>query len=155
MQTRAMTPDEIRQRRVAAGWSQTQLAERAGVSQSMVSRAEKGKPLEAENLRAIVQAVSGAPVPTGPSTIRPAATEETALLEAALSLAFDGARHRIGDGSAVIAAFKGAPIPVDGDELNRIAREWLDAAARLRSSGQVITAQSLAWEISRRGVARG
>lgn len=152
-----MNPGEIRDRRRAVGWSQTQLAERAGVSQSMVSRAERGAPLEPDNLRAIVQAVSGASAPSTPSsTIRPGAgVAEATQLEVALSTAFDGSRHRIGDAAAVISAFRGTPIPVDGEELTRIAREWLDAAARLRTAGQVISAQSLAWEISRKGLASG
>lgn len=50
----------LRELRVNLGWSQHELATRAGISPSIVKRAEEGRPIQARTARALADALSTA-----------------------------------------------------------------------------------------------
>ena len=51
-------PSSLRMARLRRGWSQKQLAIKAGVSQSTVSFVERGIPVKAESLEKVTKALS-------------------------------------------------------------------------------------------------
>lgn len=50
----------LREYRVNLGWSQNELAKEAGISPSIVKRAEDGQPIQARTAKAIADALSRA-----------------------------------------------------------------------------------------------
>lgn len=133
-----MTSD-FRRRREALGLSQAELALRAGVSQSWVSKLESGRAIGSETLRRIEAALADGPdvEPTGSHEV---AREPPEQLVRALNAAFDGRFHHFGDAAAIADAFRGVALPeLQPEELRARARVLLDAAAALRADGRPVT----------------
>lgn len=133
-----MTSD-FRKRREALGLSQAELALRAGVSQSWVSKLESGRAIGSETLRRIEAVLADGPdaEPTGTHDVARDAPPE---LVRALNTAFDGRVHHFGDAAAIAEAFRGVSLPALPDaELQDRARVLLDAAAALRAEGRPVT----------------
>lgn len=171
-----MRPEKIREMRRALGWTQEELADRAGVSQPIVSTIEKGGRIADKSRDKIVAALTSAQVPVppkvrvtqivapvSPPNVPPAAgdspgmgtlsTNTADVLELALTRAIDQERHLIRDANAVLAAYGDTPLPqVSEVELKALASRWLDAAAELRREGAMVDAQALSARVSLRAL---
>lgn len=147
----------LKHAREARGLSQVELAKRARIDQTSVSKAERGK------LRLGV-AVSGRLADTlgvttqwlmrgegqGPAPVDESQTRRVAaphaMLNEALESAFDKSRgHRLSDVDAIRGLFAGEapPATTTAETLERAALRLLDAAAELRASGDAITMQKV------------
>ncbi|MDO9017851.1 MAG: helix-turn-helix transcriptional regulator [Deltaproteobacteria bacterium] len=158
----------VRERRLALGLTQADLATRSGLSQEAISRLENGR------IRGLMQptqdALAGAlgvsvewlrggddDAPGEPAPARPAATATEALDEAAedplmraASQAFDPRRHHLlVDANRVLALLNAVELRLLGaGELAEVARQWLDGASALRREGVAVTAENLLWKVT-------
>lgn len=155
----ATLAERVRRGREAMGWTQDQLVEAAGVSQSSVSRIESGEtpdPREA-TLRKIAAALKttsaqlrgDGPAPAPRTVVYDAAPlvapdERDSPIEAAMLEAFDKTRHNFDDVTGVRRVFRETMQHqrLDGD-LVGAARTYLDAAAHLRRNDIPVTAASM------------
>lgn len=156
----------VRDRRAALGLTQTELAERSGLSQEAVSRIENGRikglmqPTQdalahalnttvewlrgergAVEDRASVAARAGAGEGAGAPETQP---DDDPLVRA-VSAAFDPKRsHLLTDANRVLETLRTTDrrLIVDQD-LMHTARQWLDAAAGLRRDGVGVSAENL------------
>lgn len=80
---------------------------------------------------------------TAPEEFDGDTTNSTASLEDALDAAFDGARHRVSDATAVRRALGDTFRFESAGDLVGAARAWLDAASRLRRDGREVTTTAL------------
>ena len=161
----------VKERRLALGLTQADLATRSGLSQEAISRLENGR------IRGLMQptqdALAGAlgvdaawlrgdeaEAPTEPP--RPAVTgrspvdaddlddaAEDPLMRAA-SQAFDPRRHHLlVDANRVLELLRSieARVVVEA-ELAEVARAWLDGASALRREGAAVTAENLLWKVT-------
>lgn len=143
----------LRERREALKLTQAELAALAGVKQSQVSAAESAayvsKPARAKILSALTVAESSKTelkTPVQEDIKRSVGTLGTtvSLLETAIGRAFDANHHLIRDANAVMAAFGTIALPqMSARDLERLCRQWLDAAARLRADGVPVTSQAI------------
>lgn len=170
-----MRPEKIRERRRALGWTQEVLAERAGVSQSIVSTVEGGGKVAEKSRERIIAALSATQLPPAkprpkepepkapPANAPPGAgdpagmgtlsTHTSDVLEFALTRVIKHDRHLIRDANAVLAAYGDTSLPqIDQSELEALATRWLDAAAELRREGALVDAQSLSARVSLRAL---
>lgn len=160
----------VKERRLALGLTQADLATRSGLSQEAISRLENGRirglmqPTQdalAEALGVSVEWVRGgdddAPAqPSRAASPRPAdpadALDEAAedpLMRAA-SQAFDPRRHHLlVDANRVLGLLNAVELRLLGSgELADVARSWLDAASALRREGVAVTAENLLWKVT-------
>ena len=154
---------KIRERRKLLGWTQESLAERAGLSQSLVSDAENGRATEA-TLGALNAALKNQgsetvqasdPSPSPPIPPQGLGANSTNPLSRAVSAAFSYDRgHLIDDAVAVLRVYEKTELPTDEQELRRIALHFLDAAKDLREHGQQVTAQAIGGRLALRLAAR-
>ena len=161
----------VRERRLALGLTQADLATRSGLSQEAISRLENGRirglmqptqdalagalGVSVEWLRGGDDAAPGEPARAVPA--RPAATATDALDEAAedplmraASQAFDPRRHHLlVDANRVLALLNAVELRLLGaGELAEVARQWLDGASALRREGVAVTAENLLWKVT-------
>ena len=161
----------VRERRLALGLTQADLATRSGLSQEAISRLENGRirglmqptqdalagalGVSVEWLRGGDDVASGEPARAVPA--RPAATATDALDEAAedplmraASQAFDPRRHHLlVDANRVLALLNAVELRLLGaGELAEVARQWLDGASALRREGVAVTAENLLWKVT-------
>jgi transcriptional regulator with XRE-family HTH domain len=79
VQTQAMLAERVRDARLALGWKQSTLAERAGVSLPTVSRVERSGVTSLENFLKICHAVGG--LGSFEAVLKPARARSVAELE--------------------------------------------------------------------------
>jgi len=148
----------LRERREALKLTQAELAALASVKQSQVSAAESAayvsKPAHAKILSALTAAES-ARGESSKTELKNTPSEDikrsvgtlgttVSLLETAIGRAFDADHHLIRDANAVMAAFGTIALPqMSARDLERLCRQWLDAAARLRADGVPVTPQAI------------
>ena len=157
----------VRERRLALGLTQADLAARSGLSQEAISRLENGRirglmqptqdalagalGITAEWLRGGDDATAADPAPTRPTDAAEELDEaaEDPLMRAA-SLAFDARRHHLlVDANRVLELLHAVELRLLGDgELAEAARAWLDAASALRREGVAVTAENLLWKVT-------
>lgn len=143
----------LKRAREARNLSQVALAKSAGVDQTTISKAERGKLDLGDTTAGRIADALGVSVGwllTGSGT-GPAAEDQShtrriaappAVFEEALETAFDKARgHRLSDVDVIRRLFSGESVPVSAttESLERIAARLLDAAAELRREGDQIT----------------
>jgi transcriptional regulator with XRE-family HTH domain len=160
----------VKERRLALGLTQADLATRSGLSQEAISRLENGRirglmqPTQdalAEALGVSVEWVRGGDdeAPAQPSRAAPPrpADPADALDEAAedplmraASQAFDPRRHHLlVDANRVLALLNAVELRLLGSgELADVARAWLDGASALRREGVAVTAENLLWKVT-------
>lgn len=161
----------VRERRLALGLTQADLATRSGLSQEAISRLENGRirglmqptqdalagalGVSVEWIRGGDDAAPGDPPRAAPA--RPAAAAADALDEAAedplmraASQAFDPRRHHLlVDANRVLALLNAVELRLLGaGELAEVARQWLDGASALRREGVAVTAENLLWKVT-------
>ena len=161
----------VRERRLALGLTQADLATRSGLSQEAISRLENGRirglmqptqdalagalGVSVEWLRGGDDVASGEPARA--VAARPAAVATDALDEAAedplmraASQAFDPRRHHLlVDANRVLALLNAVELRLLGSgELAEVARQWLDGASALRREGVAVTAENLLWKVT-------
>ena len=162
----------VKERRLALGLTQADLATRSGLSQEAISRLENGRirglmqPTQdalAEALGVSVEWVRGGDdeAPAQPSREAPSHRAEAhradALDEAAedplmraASQAFDPRRHHLlVDANRVLGLLNAVELRLlGGGELADVARAWLDGASALRREGVAVTAENLLWKVT-------
>lgn len=160
----------MRERRLALGLTQADVAARSGLSQEAISRLESGRirglmqptqdalagalGVAAEWLRGGDEAPAAeggaraAPARPGPAD-DPDDSAEDPLMRAA-SQAFDPRRHHLlVDANRVLALLGAVEVGLAGDgALAEVARAWLDAASALRREGVAVTAENLLWKVT-------
>lgn len=165
----------VRERRLALGLTQADLATRSGLSQEAISRLENGRirglmqptqdalagalGVSVEWLRGGDDVAPGEPARAVPA--RPAAAATAAATEAldeaaedplmrAASQAFDPRRHHLlVDANRVLALLNAVELRLLGaGELAEVARQWLDGASALRREGVAVTAENLLWKVT-------
>lgn len=145
--------DRIRARREALKLSQGQLAARAAVHQSQVSRAEgRGDPpseaARAKILAALAAIETSGATPATDAVMARAGTSGT-VLEVSVGEAFDPGRHLLRDAVAVMREFERVALPqMSAQELRQLCAQWLDAAARLRAEGTPVTSHAIVAAVS-------
>lgn len=159
LEFRAMSlGQQVRSARTARALSQIKLAETAGVSQTTVSKLERGgfdaTPSEA-SIQPVLRALGLTPSPasnTPPAPMQSRASEADELrIESAAGAHLVPGRHLPRDATAVARTvaprwtdFVGDPdTPEARATLERCAGAWLDAAAELRRRGFTATPEAL------------
>jgi len=143
----------LKRAREARSLSQVALAKLAGVDQTTISKAERGKLDLGDATAGRIADALGVSMTwllrgdgTGPAAEDQSHTRRVAAppvaFEEALETAFDKARgHRLADVDAIRRLFSGESVPVSAtsESLGRVAARLLDAAAELRGEGDQIT----------------
>lgn len=170
------TAEKMRQLREALGLTQTELAERSGFSEAnpaYISKIETGKNALSgtksrvgiargfglterqlteylEGAVTLTQTVARCRAISETETKEsPAIADDAGKFEVALAWAFEKERHTIRDIAAVQAALRSTAQMADPSaDLTAAAREWLDAAARLRKRGLQVTTETLLLEVT-------
>jgi transcriptional regulator with XRE-family HTH domain len=158
-------PARVRARRLALGLSQDELAAAANVSQSRLSRFERGEAdlddtaarRVAITLKTTLEALAAPegevalerdepPLPRAVAAIDP---DEVSALELALGRAFDPDRHQPRDLEAVLRIVRGMHFRLREEyDLVAAARQWLDAGSALRKEDVEVTSTSLLWRMT-------
>ncbi len=171
----------VRGRRVALGLTQTELAERSGLSQEAVSRVETGRikglmqptqdglaralhttvewlrgergALEDTSVGAVEPAPEGAPEAGSDAEPGAEGAADRDPLMRAVSAAFDPRRqHLLGDANRVLEALRAAdPRLLLDQDPMHTARQWLDGAAGLRREGVALSPENLLLRLTARG----
>lgn len=137
--------------------TQEKLSERSGVSQSAVSRYEKGEHLVRESEEAIARVLNTSVAYLDGTTddASPPQDDEPPALEAAIMRALDKTRHTLADARAVEDVMKTVVgLAAEIVDVEGAARAWLDAAASLRKSRTQVTQAALLLRVTNELVAR-